>query len=214
MMKTVVLIAMIVLPLTAVENAARVLRVTGTAEVLRLKALSWELCDVNTRILEGERVRTGLRSNIDIALSDGTVIRTGEATVVDLSLVNLEKKSSIALLTGKVISKITKLTGDRSFTVSTPTALAAVRGTEFGISFEPGAKENKIVVFEGAVAVTQSNAVSNELTLKRNETVTFNKAVPVTAEIYNPVKDAEVWDLKKYTKTSIDVINIDRKKKW
>ncbi len=204
------------MPLSALENSARVVRVIGTAEVLRLKAATWMLCDVNMRILEGERVRTGLRSNLELELSDGTVIKTGEATVVDLSVVNLETKSRLDLLTGKLLSKITKITGDRSFVITTPTALASVRGTEFGVSFEPGTKENRIVVFEGAVAVSPSGAASNEmLTLKRNETVTFSKAaIPVTAEIYNPVKDADVWDLKKYTKTRLEMINIDRNKKW
>ncbi|MBI4976463.1 MAG: FecR domain-containing protein [Spirochaetes bacterium] len=209
--------------LSALENAAKIIRVEGTAEVLHHKHTSWEVCEKNGLIVEGERIRTAYRSNIDIELPDGSILKLGEATVVTLGMVQLGNKSRFNLFAGKIISRVKKLTAaESSFQITTPTAVAAVRGTEFGMSFDPSSRENKVAVFEGSVAVSvNTNEVTNAapsakpVIINRNETITFKNAeVPATASIYNPVKEGEQWNFRVYDKRKNDGINIDRNKKW
>ena len=64
------------------------------------------------------------------------------------------EKTSLDLGEGRLLCKPKKLMKDDSFTVKTPTAIAAVRGTEFTVETD-AAKTTRIKVYDGKVKVVK-----------------------------------------------------------
>ncbi len=102
---------------------------------------------------EGDNVRTGVDGRAELALSSDSVIALGPASVVTLS--DLEPKQTLLNLDlGTLVAKLQwKGTPGRHMDIMTPTAVAAVRGTEFGVTVQEGGETSVGVFDEGRVAV-------------------------------------------------------------
>ncbi|MCB1191477.1 MAG: FecR domain-containing protein [Leptospiraceae bacterium] len=85
------------------------------------------------------------KGKIDLQISSSNIIRLSENTSLflkELSENSDEQKIELVLNVGKLYANITKkLKGNSSFKISTPTAVAGVRGTEFLVNEEPKSKE-------------------------------------------------------------------------
>jgi hypothetical protein len=92
---------------------------------------------------EGDRVTTAAGASAEIALDGGSLIAVRENT--DFTLENTQKNASIFSLTlGSILAKIQKL-GPQRLSVRTPSSVAAVRGTEFGVDVEEGQSQETSV---------------------------------------------------------------------
>jgi len=102
----------------------------------------------------GMTVLTGKKSQCTILIGESSYITIKENS--QLLVDSLLKKggvfedSSVELKAGRLVVNPKKLLKDESFKVKTPTAVAAVRGTKFVVSSEPG-EDVKISVVEGRV---------------------------------------------------------------
>jgi len=105
---------------------------------------------------EGDRVVTGEGASAEISL-DGESLLTLSANS-DFTLEKTARdESSFSLAFGSLLAKIQSL-GARRLSVRTPTSVAAVRGTEFGVDVE-GADQSHVGVFdEGRVEVSGQGA--------------------------------------------------------
>ncbi len=126
---------------------------------------------------EGDRVVVAEGGSAEVALDGGSLI-----TVRENSDFKLEKTakgdSSFFLSVGSLLAKIQKL-GTQRLRVRTPTAVAAVRGTEFGV--EAG-EETYVGVFdEGKVEVTGDAGGTPELLIANQETSVKKGAAPIHA---------------------------------
>jgi len=151
-------------PVHAATKFGDVSKLTGTAKVQRGSIGPWLNIAVSKPIYTGDRAVTGDNCRMEIKLSIGGILRVEENTQIDFE----ERPGGIAgvqVWLGRVWSSITKvLTPSSKFEVSTPTAVAAVRGTEFFVDVEgsggdsesdSSAKslETEIGVLEGEVEV-------------------------------------------------------------
>lgn len=103
---------------------------------------------------EGDRITTGAGATADVSLDGGSLIHLGENS--DFTLEKTEKnESSFSLALGSLIAKIQKL-GSQRLLVHTPTAVCAVRGTEFGVDASADAQTHVGVFDEGRVEVTNA----------------------------------------------------------
>lgn len=102
---------------------------------------------------QGDRIVTAAGAEAEVALDDGSLITVRENS--DFKLEDTHKeRSSFTLALGSLLAKIQKL-GSQQLTVRTPTAVAAVRGTEFGVDVV--GEESHVGVFdEGRVEVEGS----------------------------------------------------------
>ncbi|MDE2143799.1 MAG: FecR domain-containing protein [Elusimicrobia bacterium] len=122
---------------------------------------------------EGDRVTTGENSSADISLDGGSLIHLEPDS--DFTLEKTERaQSSFLLAFGSLIAKIQKL-GSQSLTVRTPGAVAAVRGTEFGVEAGADAQTHVGVFDEGRVEV-KDDAGTAVLTPNQETTVEEGRA--------------------------------------
>lgn len=131
-------------------------------------------------LLPGDKVKTGEDGSAEIALSGEHCVSLRPRS--ELTLSNLRRADSeLSLALGSLLAKVQSLAGGL-FRVRTPSAVAAVRGTEFGVEIDEADPEQTLVgVFdEGKVAV--SGADGAEETLKSNqETVVRRGSRPMPA---------------------------------
>lgn len=140
----------------------KVSKLSGSAKVQRGAIGPWLGLSTSAPIYTGDRAVTGDNCRIEVTLAIGGILRIDENSQVDF-----EEKSGgvtgVRVWLGRVWSTITKaLTPASKFEVATPTAVAAVRGTEFFVDVdgdEAGSEADnsdgtEVGVIEGEVEVT------------------------------------------------------------
>jgi hypothetical protein len=107
-----------------------------------------------TLLNEWDVIQTGADSRVEISMTDGSTLRLGENTRLELRVAPPTGKAFAARLwLGAVWAKVHKLLQDESFQVETQNAVAGVRGTEFLVEAGAGTREDNVRVYEGSVEV-------------------------------------------------------------
>ncbi|HOJ28168.1 MAG TPA: FecR family protein [Spirochaetota bacterium] len=107
-----------------------------------------------TILEDTDKIRTGRKSFVSVLLNDGSKLFIREISVLyvqDIRLKEAEQPTKIQMVTGKLRIIAAKTIKGTSVIVYTPTAIAGVRGTDFGIIATQF--ETKVVVFKGEVEV-------------------------------------------------------------
>lgn len=126
--------------------------IAGTAAALTL----------GTIVREGARVATGANSFVTLALPDGSTITFPSQTQVQVErlrriLLTGTVDRSFLIEGGRSQSRVTPARDARDrFIVRTPVAVAAVRGTDFRVDYEPEDGSATAEVIEGSVGVGAS----------------------------------------------------------
>jgi hypothetical protein len=115
---------------------------------------------VGAAVFENDLVETEAGAKVELKTADGSVIRIGPASKMQLKSAYFgakgEKKFSAKLFFGQVWSKVSGLVGsDSKFEVETDNAVAGVRGTTFRVD----AKSDKSLVmkvYAGSVAMASA----------------------------------------------------------
>lgn len=124
---------------------ARINRTKGSVEIL--SGTTKKAATIGDLILPGDRLVTGSDSSVDLLFPGGSVLRLQQNS--DLTLEELGAKSQMKLDRGDILLGVNKLKDSESTQVTTPTVVAAVRGTSFSIS----TIKNVIAVLTGKVLV-------------------------------------------------------------
>ncbi|MBI3920576.1 MAG: FecR domain-containing protein [Armatimonadetes bacterium] len=163
----------------AASTFGKVSKLTGSAKVQRGASGPWLSVSNGMTVYCGDRAVTGDNCRMEITMTIGGILRVEENSQVDFE----EKSGGVVGLQvwlGRVWSSIKKVvTPTSKFEVSTPSAVAAVRGTEFfvdvdgvaneGMSEEEGGMEEQgthIGVLEGEVVVTD---LAEEMSAREEE---------------------------------------------
>lgn len=117
------------------------------------------------RLGEGDRVRTGRGGAAEVELGDGSLVRLGELSDLEIDRLDVDATgapttSRFALAAGQarawvarqVIAKVAL--GQGRFAVETPTAVAAVRQTDFAVLHDAQAV-SRVYTFAGAVEISR-----------------------------------------------------------
>lgn len=129
-------------------------KVTGNVQV------EWQPAAEGDVVSAGETVTTGMSSSAVLYFSDGSVTYLDEDTelrVLPHSSVDQNDEEGIAtkirlkLFQGKIWNKVARLAYDSEFNVETTSAIAGVRGTEFGID----AQAQELIVLSGTVVARE-----------------------------------------------------------
>ncbi len=119
----------------------------------------WGPVEQDIALQKNDMIKTGPDGKARIVLEDESVIVIGPLSLFKISFVEInnttgKKNSGFYLEEGMARAKVSKLTTDDSaFTISTPTAVAGVRGTEFAVESLKDKNITTVTVFEGAVEV-------------------------------------------------------------
>ena len=124
------------------------------------KAENAELVPLNLGDLvsQGSRIQTGKASTVEVVFDDKNSIFLKSNTI--LGITTSEKRGAsyrankLYLAIGRIITKLKKVTGsDSRINIDTPSAIASVRGTEFGVSTDEE-ESTRTEVFTGTVNVS------------------------------------------------------------
>lgn len=155
---------------------AKLLIEQGSVEV---KDSIWKTAESGMALKEGQSIRTAAGAKASIIFLDGSaILRLDESTEVILA--NVDKKSiSASQVAGKTWSKILKVAGLDSYEIETPTAIAAVRGTAFGIEITD---KTDISVVEGEVLSSSYKIENGVKKIITSESLGENKASSIEKE--------------------------------
>jgi hypothetical protein len=179
---------------------ATIMDFEGTALVKKAGAKEFIDADVDMELTTGDQLVTKEKSRVDLVFDDdNSILRVEENT--DMTVIKLEKtkttrNSLISVILGKVITKINKVEGvENNFQVRTPSAIAAVKGTEFAV--EAINKQSYVGVFDGTVSVAGfdlNNEKLHDVPVKKDKgiTVAYNSRSYVPLPMRHDWKDGRL----------------------
>ncbi len=106
-------------------------------------------------LLSRDLIETGSDSYVDLVFEDRATIRIGENTKIVLEKASISSASGETseiewgLEKGSIISSVTRASEKEKYTITTPTSVASVRGTDFAVDSDP--EQNSVAVADGAV---------------------------------------------------------------
>jgi len=135
-----------------VLQAAEITYVKGSVQV-QFSAGQWKRAKVGMQVDMGDSIRTARRSKADVLLDEesNNFIRIEEQTLVILNSTYPGEINRFDLSHGKIYANIEKTKAGLTYEVSTPSAVAGVRGT--GWSGESSDKGDEVATYEGSVFV-------------------------------------------------------------
>jgi hypothetical protein len=172
---------------------ASIATIEGNASVLPEAGPDWRDAKVKMPLRKGDQVYTREESFVEIRYTDGTVLRMNENTKLVLSS-STDKAAKAENPLGGVWVNMEKIAKGKSFELSSPTAVAAIRGTVFHM--ETGQDSSTSVsVFEGKVDVGPSGDLKKKLRNVEKETEPGDVTeVPPPEEIPGPFEvPLEQW---------------------
>jgi hypothetical protein len=137
-------------------GTAQVILARAPVEVVPKGQTAPQALQKGARLSEGDRIRTGKGGAAEVVLGDGSLVRIGEVSDLEIdkldvdatnqpttSRFNLASGQARAWVARQVVAKVG--TGMGRFAVQTPTAVAAVRQTDFALANE------RVYTFAGVV---------------------------------------------------------------
>jgi hypothetical protein len=161
---------------------ARLKSVSGTVSVKSAGSDTWSLLDagVEMPLNSEDSLKTGSDGTAELYLDDKGVFYINRNSELEVTSID-QSDTSLALKLGSLAAKVKHFLSDRfKMQVRTPSAVCAIRGTEFAVEFSQLSKESGVAVYdEGRLAVTpvdDSGTPGQEYTLEKNTELVFNAA--------------------------------------
>ena len=129
------------------DHIGKVFDFQGDARLLRKDAERWKAVQRGMIIRQGDQIVTGKNSFVEIAFDSYflNIARIEEKTRAEFLSI---EPTNIRLEDGTVFSSLEGLKPGQGYKVTTPTAVAAVRGTVYSVSYSRKTEEAEIKVFE------------------------------------------------------------------
>jgi len=139
---------------------ARVLQISGTAELVRAGSEQSDALSIDHELRTGDRIRTAADSNVTLRFADDSelLIQSDSEVIMD-TLSSYHRTgmvdTRVRLQQGRVDTRVKPSQGPGSrYHIITPAAVAAVRGTNFRVSTETDQPVSRSEVIEGKVKVS------------------------------------------------------------
>jgi len=136
---------------------------------------------------EGEYLKTSENSNATLEIGED-LIKVEEATAIKLKFVDTGG-TALSVLSGAILTQVSKLTEGGVFNVNSPSAVAGVRGTSFRFSYNRKTTEGSVIVSDGIVEVGNKSVKNKSVLLNRNQKISMHKDVDpteATIESFSP----------------------------
>ena len=149
------------------QSVATITQIEGEASLLRSSVGTWKSARVGAVLILGDELATRGESFAEIRYTNGAVLRMDENTKIVLAQAS-DKAYSTQSSLGKVWVNMQKITKKGTeFSVVSPTATAAIRGTVFELGTTADSSTS-VAVFDGKVDVgpTTSGKNTNASSLK------------------------------------------------
>lgn len=146
----------------AAVAAGCVYDLNGPVTVMKAGAQEWSPASKGLPLAEGDRLRTGANAWCEIFFKDGTYVKLeadSETAAEELKSGPAGRSFSFSFLKGKALWMAARLKWKAAsrFSVRTPSAVCAVRGTDFTMIVSTSG-HTSVGLFEGKVAVSSGTA--------------------------------------------------------
>lgn len=166
------------------EPIGKIVQLVNDVDISSLTTGKLLVPQIGFQISTDHKIRTGKRSYAEIVLNNGTKIILKEVSVLNVMSLKAHESlqpTRIRLLTGKVriaLKRLLRGGSEHSLILKTPTAVAGVRGTDFGVI--ASRYETKVAVFSGLVEVASSNKkiIKSYILQEREETGILKNSPP------------------------------------
>lgn len=141
-------------------DAAYVYSLRGDVDIKKNGSTEWTRIDADqnkTPLKPGDEMRTARASTVEIYMDDGSKVKLAPLSAFKMSAEDKETVS-LGLYFGRVRSWVKKFS--RKFEVRTPSAVCAVRGTDFMVSADADGN-SRVEVYEGSVLAGDSRGNSS-----------------------------------------------------
>ncbi|XDD50356.1 FecR domain-containing protein [Leptospira sp. WS92.C1] len=185
--------------------AARIVWVLGDVKIL--SDSGEKKAELGATLSATDRVVTGASGGAEIMVADSGIIKMSKNSDIEIAnLVNPNgSDTNVQVNYGKIVTMVKKGQKTTEFTVSTPTALAGVRGTSFLTSVEhpEGSKVNcakesctiRFAVIEGTIAVSKKGE-SSEVILNKNREIKIEKNQKLTDKLIRSLQKDSLTEMK------------------
>jgi hypothetical protein len=157
--------------------SAKINFMKGQVEVQKAQGIVWAKASVKMKVGAGDKISTEDGAEAEIVLDDGSVLKMKDKSLLLIERMEKSKKPSISVVntfkvrTGKVLGCIRKMgSRDSKFVIGTPTAVAGIRGTVFGIYVQGDSTE--LDVLKGEVGIQGDSGEEVMVGEKMTTTVT------------------------------------------
>ncbi|MCK5357614.1 MAG: FecR domain-containing protein, partial [Elusimicrobiales bacterium] len=159
-----------ILFLSSLANAAYVFNSRGWVEYKKEGTSQWKRVSSRSRLIikEGDQLRTKRASTVQIYMDDGSKIQLAPRSSFKLRAEN-KKETSLGLFFGRIRSWVKKRA--KKFEVRTPSAVCAVRGTDFSVAADASGN-TRVEVYGGSVMT--GDASGKSVLVKPGEVVSVN----------------------------------------
>ena len=183
-------------------EAAGLISVEGTVELLRANSTNWTMANIGAKLNVGDQLRTGRRSRATLRLSNLSILRVGELMSYEIEPPRTTAgKPTLNLKSGTAYF----FSRDRpqEVQIRTPTVTGAIRGTEFNVLVGPEGRTT-VTMIDGEVELTNG---FGSLDLSGGEQgVAEAGRAPVKTAVLNAVNVIQ-WNL--YYPGALDLAELD-----
>jgi hypothetical protein len=147
----------------ALARAAEVLFVQGNVQVQSPTDEVWKKAEKGMQLNIGDTVRTARHSKIDIALDADkkNTIQLSEKTLAVLNSATADNIDRLDLSRGRVLSNMEGIKAGFDFEVTTPSAVAGVRGSSYMVYAERD--QDEVAAYKDTVFIKAFDADKNQL---------------------------------------------------
>jgi outer membrane receptor protein involved in Fe transport/Tfp pilus assembly protein PilF len=132
---------------------SRVVELAGPVEFARAGAEQWQAAQTNLALNAGDRLRTGKAGRATLQLSDRSVIRLDQSSLLEIQVPSqAPAQKKFRLNFGRIFFLNRERPADIEF--ETPLATGAIRGTEFVLAAAEETGPTELALLDGAVALT------------------------------------------------------------
>jgi hypothetical protein len=144
-------------------RAAEIVYVEGVVQVQPTNAGEWQKADKGTRVNVGDAIRTARHSRADIALDEAkqNIIRLDPKTMIVLTDATSGSVDRLDLSHGRVYSNLENIKAGFTYEVTTPSAVAGVRGSGYSVYSERDSDE--VQAYKDDVSIRTFDTEKNTL---------------------------------------------------
>ncbi len=158
-MRSFVSSLLVLFSVLAFGGSARVRLFIGQVQYKEPTGGPWkDITMINFELKEGSRIRIpSPEDEVELEMSDGSILRIMGTAMVSLDKINSQGKTSVLADAGRLWAKVTGKKEMGAFAIKGATAVAAVRGTEFG--YVSSSSGDKVMVVDGEVEVSDKSGL-------------------------------------------------------
>lgn len=166
---------------------ARVQSSTGTVKVWQYKYKRWVKAESQMNFYPHDQIMTGQNASVTIYFLDNSKIMLKSNSMLQVDALVIEKtpdnkidtkETIFTLWVGKLHALVSRIKEKERFEINTPSALCAVRGTNFTLSVQED-ETTLLQVYEGAVGVQDRSGLYEEKMVTAGYQITVEPGIPV-----------------------------------